>query len=150
MCNHAFIAFGVDRSDGHFEFVTAFLALVQLGQLLQNRFPRWAARLQVSPKLRSKLDPSDVVQQTLLRAFERLDQYRGRREEELGAWLRKILATSDCSTWTLLTSEPSSGEQLLDEAVVEYMEAVESGSRGFRSAARRIGHSGRPERCDSG
>jgi RNA polymerase sigma-70 factor (ECF subfamily) len=50
------------------------------------------ARLQFDPRLRGKLDPSDIVQQTLLQAHEKWDQFRGRTEVERAAWLRVILA----------------------------------------------------------
>lgn len=51
-------------------------------------------RLQLPPRLRSKVDPSDVVQETLLKAYQNLEQFRGRGDAELAAWLRRILANS--------------------------------------------------------
>lgn len=50
------------------------------------------ARLQLDTRLRSKLDSSDIVQQTLLRAYQGLDAFHGRSVTELVAWLRTILA----------------------------------------------------------
>jgi RNA polymerase sigma-70 factor (ECF subfamily) len=55
---------------------------------------RLLARFHIDPRLKGKLDASDVVQQTLLRAHEKRGQFRGHGEAELVGWLRKILANS--------------------------------------------------------
>ena len=50
------------------------------------------ARMHWDPRLGGKYDPSDLVQQTLLEAFEKRAQFRGGGEEELAGWLRQMLA----------------------------------------------------------
>jgi RNA polymerase sigma-70 factor (ECF subfamily) len=57
-----------------------------------RRYLEVLARVHLDPRLRGKLDPADVVQQTLLRACAALPGLRGRSPEALAAWLRKILA----------------------------------------------------------
>lgn len=59
-----------------------------------NRFRpelRLLAEVGLSPRLRVKEDPSDIVQQTLLDAHRDLPAYRGQTDAELLAWLRTIL-----------------------------------------------------------
>ena len=50
------------------------------------------ARLGLDPKLRGKLDASDIVQQTLMEAHQARGQFRGETVGEQAAWLRQILA----------------------------------------------------------
>jgi RNA polymerase sigma-70 factor, ECF subfamily len=50
------------------------------------------ARLQLGARPIGRIDPSDLVQQTLMEAFEKRDQFRGGTSAEQAAWLRRILA----------------------------------------------------------
>jgi RNA polymerase sigma-70 factor (ECF subfamily) len=54
-------------------------------------FLQGQARRHLGSRLRGKLDAADVVQETLLKAHEKLGQFRGHTEAELAAWLRAIL-----------------------------------------------------------
>jgi RNA polymerase sigma-70 factor (ECF subfamily) len=55
---------------------------------------RLLAQLQFPAALRGRLDPSDLVQQTLLQAQQGLGQFRGTTAAEQTAWLRRILANA--------------------------------------------------------
>ena len=50
------------------------------------------ARVQLDPRLQGRLAPSDLVQQTLLKAHQNWDRCRGATDAQRAAWLRAILA----------------------------------------------------------
>ena len=52
---------------------------------------RLLARLQLGARPTAGVDPSDVVQQTLMEAFEKREQFRGQTRAEQAAWLRRML-----------------------------------------------------------
>ena len=59
---------------------------------LYRNYLRLLARTWLNGAARGKADPSDLVQETLLRAHQAFPAFRGTREEELVAWLRQIMA----------------------------------------------------------
>ncbi|MBI1348015.1 sigma-70 family RNA polymerase sigma factor [bacterium] len=63
-----------------------------LGEILdgQRDWLRAVARKELDGKIASRIDASDIVQQTLLSAFNRFQQFEGRSQGEFIAWLRKI------------------------------------------------------------
>lgn len=63
------------------------------GQWLERHRPYLTllARAHLNRRHPSKLDSSDIVQQTLMDAFSKREQFKGGSEGELAAWLREIL-----------------------------------------------------------
>jgi RNA polymerase sigma-70 factor (ECF subfamily) len=59
-----------------------------------RRYLTVLAELHLDRRLRGKLDASDVVQQTMLRALSAYGELRSQKPEALTAWLRKILASA--------------------------------------------------------
>jgi RNA polymerase sigma-70 factor (ECF subfamily) len=62
------------------------------------RFEQWRpylrmlARIQIESRLQAKIDASDIVQQTMFEAHQARAQFRGTSDDDLRAWLRRILA----------------------------------------------------------
>jgi RNA polymerase sigma-70 factor (ECF subfamily) len=77
------------------------------------------ARVKLDPRLRDKLDASDIVQQTLLEAYQQRDGFHGRSEAELTAWLRQILAhnLADALRGFLRAKRDMARERSLEEAL---------------------------------
>ncbi len=57
-----------------------------------RKYLKVLAELHLDRRLRGELDASDVVQQTMLRAYSALSELRNPQPEILIAWLRRILA----------------------------------------------------------
>jgi RNA polymerase sigma-70 factor (ECF subfamily) len=71
--------------DGQPEALGSLLALYQ-------SYLGFLATVQLDKRLRQRLSPSDVVQETLLAAHRDFGSFRGASEGEFVAWLRQILA----------------------------------------------------------
>lgn len=69
--------------------------VVSLGQLLDTyrSYLGLLARLQIDRRLQSKVSASDLVQETFLQAEQAFADFRGSSEQQLTAWLRKVLAS---------------------------------------------------------
>jgi RNA polymerase sigma-70 factor (ECF subfamily) len=67
-----------------------------LGRLLElyRSYLMLLGQVQLDRRLHSKVDPTDVVQETFLEAARDFPQFQGNSEGELVGWLRKILVTN--------------------------------------------------------
>jgi RNA polymerase sigma-70 factor (ECF subfamily) len=67
---------------------------------------RLLAAAQVPRHLHGRVDPSDVAQDTLAKAHQHINQYRGTSEAELLAWLRRILTNAVIDALRRVSREP--------------------------------------------
>lgn len=67
--------------------------LTDQGQLFERHreYLMLLARVYLNPCYSAKFDSSDIVQQTLLDAFAKRDQFHGTSDAEVAGWLREIL-----------------------------------------------------------
>jgi RNA polymerase sigma-70 factor (ECF subfamily) len=99
---------------------------------------RFLAGLQLDPAMQAKVDPSDVVQDALLKAHQAIEQYRGKTEEEFTAWLRSILSRSLADAVRKLLRRREDLDQSLEDSLhrssarLEELLAVDSPSPGTR------------------
>lgn len=66
---------------------------LQIDSMLEKVRPylRLLAQAHLGDQLKKKVDASDLVQQTLLEAYQDREKFRGSSEAQLVAWLKRIL-----------------------------------------------------------
>ena len=67
-----------------------------VGELLQHyrNYLMLLAATQIGKRLQPRVSPSDIVQETMLKAHRHFAQFQGHSERELLAWLRQILVNN--------------------------------------------------------
>ena len=85
------------------------------------------ARSHIGARHQAKIDPSDIVQQTLLDAHQKQAQFRGGTEAEWMAWLKQILANNlaDAVRGLARAKRDVRRERSLDEQVGESFTRVD-------------------------
>jgi len=87
-----------------------------------RNYLRLLARTGLDVSLQGKADPSDLVQDALLKACQHFGQFRGTTDAELAGWLRQILArcladfVRRCRTGGRRVGREQSLDQLLDRS----------------------------------
>lgn len=91
------------------------------------------AGVEISRRLRGKVDPGDIVQETLLDAHRGLSNFVGEAEAQFTLWLRKILAAriADCMRRFLGTA--ARNVRLEQELEVELDQSSQRLDRGLTS-----------------
>jgi RNA polymerase sigma-70 factor (ECF subfamily) len=88
------------------------------------------ARVELGRRLKTKVDPSDIVQETFLEAHRSFESFRGEGEREFAAWLRTILArriTHLVRRYLRNQGRDVRREQMLDVALEHSSRALERG-----------------------
>lgn len=95
-------------------------ALEELLRRYQPRLDRWAAR-RVSPGAPGGHRPSDLVQESALKAFQKFSSFRGSTEGELVAWLRRVVVSrsTDLARQALSQMRADADHLSLDAAEAE-------------------------------
>jgi RNA polymerase sigma-70 factor (ECF subfamily) len=100
-----------------------------LDRLLDSyrNYLRLLARTGLDASLQGKADPSDLVQEALLKASVRFGQFRGGTDAELAGWLRQILARclADFVRRYRTGARRAGREQSLDQLLDRSSEAME-------------------------
>jgi RNA polymerase sigma-70 factor (ECF subfamily) len=103
-------------------------ALERLLESLRN-YLRLLARTGIDTSVRGKADPSDLVQETLLKAHQHFDQFRGQTEAELAVWLRQILARNLVDLvrrYRMASARQVSREQSLEKMIADSAAALDN------------------------
>ena len=106
-------------------------AELQAGRHGLERFREYLcllARLQLDRQIQHKVDPSDVVQETLMTAHGAIAQFKGHGKEQLAAWLRTILASrlADAVRYWHRAKRDVARERCLQLAVEDSSDRVEA------------------------
>jgi RNA polymerase sigma-70 factor (ECF subfamily) len=93
-----------------------------------REYLRLLARVHVADNLRTKLDPSDIVQQTMLEAHRKRGQFRGTTEAEMAGWLRQMLAFAIADAVRALgrAKRDIARERSLDEAIDQSSKRIDA------------------------
>jgi RNA polymerase sigma-70 factor (ECF subfamily) len=85
------------------------------------------ARSHIGARYQARIDPSDIVQQSLLDAHQKQAQFRGKTDAELLGWLKQILANNlaDAVRGLARAKRDVRREQPLDEQVGDSFTRVE-------------------------
>jgi RNA polymerase sigma-70 factor, ECF subfamily len=104
--------------------------------VLYTNYLKLVARTSIDAALRAKADPSDVVQETLIKAHAAFEQFQGATEAELVTWLRQILAhnIADLARRYQAGSRRVSLEVPLEEAIRASADALDNFVAGEESS----------------
>ena len=121
-----------------------------LDRLLESyrNYLRLLARTGIDASLRGKADPSDLVQETLMKAHQHFGQFQGQTEMELVAWLRRILTRNLADLvrrFKAAGARTVGREQSLDDAHRCVVACLDRPGRSQRAFAQPVGAAARAE-----